>query len=306
MARVPCEPTVRKPDPSYYCEEGGQPRSVPAFVVDGSLVFQAPLHYCGNHEPVCEDGLVSGCISDTDGAPTAYGPAPADPDPSRVGGPSPRFSRVRVNRGATPAPLPYSTTKYPDQLIDIVDSDGEPIQYDPVTGRFTLPAGVVNWPDGPWGCGLGWDAVNGELIVSPDYNVSEDGDIQTGNSTVLDSGDGMVTRLAIHNVITNTSCRDQFVHSVNAKGFGVTPVTPSAQIRYGVYNVTQSAVVQVSQSPTFTAGWQHKDTYFYPSLNTPLAPGASRGDQLALFVEVLSGEVIWVDADFSNTMWYGK
>jgi len=303
-----CLPTPG-PKFGYACaDELGNPVATPySSDAEGVPLVQAPLHYCGSGEPVCEDGLVSGCISDTDGAPTTYGPAPAQPAPGDVSGSSPRISRVRINRTGL-APFPYSTPKRPDQLIDLVIDNGtDPdieVPWNAATGRFTLPAYPVAADIPTAGCGLTDD--DGEWSVTPDYNVTSDQDSVFGNGTVLDAADGRVYRLNVLNQITNTSCRDQFVHAVNAKGFGVTPVTPTAQISYGVYNVTQAAVVQISQSMVFNAGWQHKDTYIYPSGPSPLAVGATAGDTLALFIEVISGEVIWVDAEFSNTTWYGS
>lgn len=144
MARVPCPPT---PGPrfGYYCEdEEHVPVAVP-YVVDGdgTPLVQAPLKFCGDDSPVCPDSSVSGCISDTDGAPTTYGAAPVAPEPGDVAGPSPRFSRLRINRTGL-AVFPYSTTKRPDQLFDLVLDQGEDedpldIPWNPATGRFTLP-----------------------------------------------------------------------------------------------------------------------------------------------------------------------
>ena len=107
----------------------------------GTPLVQGPLRYCGTEDILCEGDQVSGCISDTDGAPTSYGPAPEAPDPEAVAGPSPLMSRVRLNRDGL-TPLPYSTQKHPDQLIDLVLGEGEgatQVPFDPSTGRFSIP-----------------------------------------------------------------------------------------------------------------------------------------------------------------------
>lgn len=141
MARVPCNPEDRRPTLAYYCEGDGEPIAVEPLTIDGVPVVQAPLHFCGTGEAVCEDSTVAACPSDTDGNPTSYGPLPIAPNPSDVTGRSPRISRLRVNRTGLAA-LPYASSKRPDQLIDIVSNDGTPVPWDASTGRFTLPAGV--------------------------------------------------------------------------------------------------------------------------------------------------------------------
>lgn len=294
---------VPGPKFGYACEdELGNPVATPfSSDAEGVPLVQAPLHYCGSGEPVCEDGLVSACISDTDGAPTTYGPAPAQPSPSDVTGSSPRISRMRINRTGL-APFPYSTAKRPDQLIDIT-IDGADVPFNPATGRFNLPPypGATAVPTA--GCGLLDD--DGEWSVVPDYNIATQSAQVLGSAVVLDDVGVMVKRCLIQPVIENESCANQFVHAATFPGFGISPVTPTAQVQYGVYNETQAVVLQISQSMIFNAGWQHKETYLYPCDGTPLAPAGTQGDQLTLFVIVLSGEVIWVDADFSSSLWYG-
>lgn len=125
-----------KPPFGYYCEDvNGVPVAQPT-VADASGVplIQAPLKYCGTGDPVCPDSSVSGCISDTDGNPTSYGPAPAAPAPGNVEGSSPMMSRVRANRTGEPV-LPYSTAHHPDQLVDITQH-GEEVPFDSATGTF--------------------------------------------------------------------------------------------------------------------------------------------------------------------------
>lgn len=138
MARGPCDPVERKPPLGYRCHDGDEPTVEDYYSIDGIPVVQGPIDFCGTGDPICEGDSVSGCISDTDGAPTTYGVAPAAPSPGDVAGNSPRFSRVRINREGLP-PLPYSTQKRPDQLLDLT-LDGDPVDFDPVTGRFALPA----------------------------------------------------------------------------------------------------------------------------------------------------------------------
>jgi len=151
-----------KPPFGYYCEDvNGVPVAQPT-VADASGVplIQAPLKYCGTGDPVCPDSSVSGCISDTDGNPTSYGPAPAAPATGNVEGSSPMMSRVRANRTGEPV-LPYSTTHHPDQLVDITQH-GEEVPFDSATGTFNtnpprvrldrpgeplLPTSGANGPD---------------------------------------------------------------------------------------------------------------------------------------------------------------
>lgn len=157
----PCAP-VLGPLFGYLCEDGlGYPVVDTYLTVDGTPVVQAPVKFCGTGERVCADDQVSGCISDTDGDPTSYGPAPENPPVEHVDGRSPMISRVRVNREGLPA-LPYSSQKHPDQLFDLVIDGGEgddiEVPWDDETGRFRLPASeeIPTLPD-PCDSGMQFD-----------------------------------------------------------------------------------------------------------------------------------------------------
>jgi hypothetical protein len=309
----PCGPLPGPPF-GYLCEdELGDPVLDDLVTVGGTPAVQGPLRFCGTNERVCVDDQVSSCLSDTDGNPTTYGPAPSAPSPSDVTGRSPRFSRLRINREGLTV-FPYSTAKKPDQLIDIVIDGGEgpdiPVPWDGGTGRFTFPASEV-FPTLPTaGCGLTLNEDN-EFDVDDTYHIETDDAQVLGNTDVLSFTGSMVQRCNVHPVIENTTCRNQHVFSSTFPGFGVEPENPGdqCQIQYGVYNVTQAAVLQISQSPIFTAGWQHKETYLYPATGaSTIAPAADFGDELCLFIVVLasSDPVVWVDADFSCSLWYGS
>ncbi len=109
----------------------------------GVPLVQAPLVLCGpDGLPLCAGDAVSGCISDSDGVGTVYGPAPtANSTPGA--GPSPIMSRIRANRTGQPV-FPYTATagNKPDQLIDIRTFEGTDVAFNPTTGRFTLPGAV--------------------------------------------------------------------------------------------------------------------------------------------------------------------
>lgn len=299
---TPCAPP---PGPlfGYLCEEDGQPVVEPANTVGGVKVVQGPLVACGTGEQLCAGDAVSSCLSDTDGNPTTYGPLPDAPELADVTGRSPRFSRLRINRVGLTV-FPYSSTKKPDQLIDIVDADGDPINWNAATGRFTLPA-APTIPDFPvLGCGLQFNE-DDELEATGDYASASDADAILGNATTIDAGDGRVTRLLVQPVIDNDSCRGQFIFTNVAAGFGFSPVTPDAQVRYGV--LQNGVVLQEFQSQPFTAGWQRKDSYLYvPSIAT--APGDFEDQYYELFAEVVNpgDEFIWVDADLGVDKWYGS
>lgn len=143
-----CPPEVNKPV-RYLCVdvEGSPTSELPMTDEQGHPLVQGPLRYCGTDDPLCEGDQVSGCISDTDGNPTSYGPAPDAPDPGNVTGPSPIMSRVRVNRTTEPV-LPYSGTNHPDQLIDIVDATGAEVPFNPSTGTFTVQGVLTRCNDG--------------------------------------------------------------------------------------------------------------------------------------------------------------
>ena len=299
----PCGPLPGPPF-GYLCEdELGDPVLDDLVTVDGVPAVQGPIKFCGTGEQVCVDDMVSGCLSDTDGAPTTYGPSPAAPAPSDVTGRSPRFSRLRINRVGQTV-FPYSSAKRPDQLIDIVENDGTPVPWNSSTGRFTLPAADAP-PEIPTaGCGIEINEDN-EIEVVSDYTVAKDSDALLGNATVLTAGSGRVTRLLVQPVIDNDTCRDQYVFTNVAAGFGFTPVTPDAQVRYGV--LQNGVVLQEFQSEPFTAGWQRKDSYLYvPS--TPIAPGAFEDQHYELFAEAVNpgDQFIWVDADLGVDKWFGK
>lgn len=303
----PCAPPPGPPF-EYLCEDGsGTPTTTTPITVGGKRVVQAPLTYCGTGERVCLDDSVSGCISDTDGEPTSYGPAPDAPAPANVAGRSPMISRLRINRlGQTV--FPYSNAKHPDQLIDLVIDGGEdpdvPVPWDSATGRFTLPA-APTIPDFPvLGCGLEFNE-DDELEVVGDYAVSKDSDAVLGNATVIDSGDGRITRCLAQPVIDNTSCRRQYIFANVSAGFGFSPVTPSAQVRYGV--LQNGVVLQEFQSPPFTGGWQYKASYLYvPSAS--IGPLGFEDQYYELYAEVVNPgeEFIWVDADLGVDKWYGS
>jgi hypothetical protein len=302
----PCAPLPGPPF-EYLCEDGtGAPTTSPAMTVGGVRVAQGPLVFCGTGERVCAEEAVSSCLSDTDGNPTTYGPSPDAPAPADVTGRSPRFSRLRVNRVGLTV-FPYSSTKKPDQLFDLVIDGGEeddiPVPWDSATGRFTIPAAEA-FPTLPVpGCGL--DEVEGEWIVVGDYASASDSDAVLGNATVLDSGDGEIVRCLAQPVIDNVSCRGQYVFANVAAGFGFSPVTPTAQVRYGVRQ--NGVILQEFQSPPFSGGWQKKDSYLYvPSVS--LAAGDFQDEHYELFAEVVNpgDEVIWVDADLGVDKWYGS
>lgn len=299
----PCGPLPGPPF-GYLCEdELGDPVLDDLVRVDGTPAVQGPIKFCGTNEQVCVDDQVSGCMSDTDGAPTTYGPAPLSPAPSDVTGRSPRFSRLRINRvGLTP--FPYSNSKRPDQLIDIVENDGTPVPWNSSTGRFTLPA-AESFPDLPTaGCGLELNEDN-EFDVVSDYTVARDSDALLGNATVLTAGSGRVVRLLAQPVIDNDTCRGQYIFTNVAAGFGFSPVTPDAQVRYGV--LQNGVVLQEFQSQPFTAGWQYKASYLYvPS--TPTPPAGFEDQYYELFAEAVNpgDQFIWVDADLGVDKWFGK
>lgn len=159
MTTHPCA-TPPGPPFGYACvDDFGNPVATTVHAApDGTPLVQGPLVACGDGTPMCEGDAVSACISDTDGAPTTYGPAPAAPPTGDVHGRSPHISRVRVNRtGLTP--LPYSTTKKPDQLIDFVIDGGDdpdvPVPFNAATGRFTFPPpGTPIEPESPCNSGI--------------------------------------------------------------------------------------------------------------------------------------------------------
>lgn len=306
MAGAPCGPP---PGPlfGYLCEdELGNPTVETARTVDGTKVVQGPLVACGTGEQLCADDAVSSCLSDTDGNPTTYGPLPAAPELADVTGRSPRFSRLRINRTGLTV-FPYSSTKKPDQLFDLVIDGGEgpdvEVPWNAATGRFTLPAYTEDTFPSP-GCGLTLNEDN-ELDVDSDYTVASDADAILGNATVIDAGDGRVTRLLVQPVIDNDTCKGQFVFTNVAAGFGFSPVTPDAQVRYGV--LQNGVVLQEFQSQPFTAGWQRKDSYLYVP-TVPTAPADFEDQYYELFAEVVNpgDEFIWVDADLGVDKWFGK
>lgn len=306
--RGPCSPTDG-PTIGYYCEEpDGTPVATPISTDGaGTRLVQAPLHRCGDNTPICEGDQVSGCISDTDGEPTSYGPLPDAPPLNHVHGGSPLISRVRVNRVTLPV-LPYSAAKHPDQLIDFVIDGGEgddiPVPYNPATGRFTFPPATEMPTPLTAGCGIDINEDN-EIEVVTDYGVASDSDALLGNATVLTAGSGRVTRLLVQPVIDNLSCREQFIFANVVAGFGFSPVTPDAQVRYGV--LQNGVVLQEFQSQPFTAGWQRKDSYLYVPV-TPEAPGGFQDEHYELFAEAVNpgDQFIWVDADLGVDKWYGK
>lgn len=302
----PCAPPPGPPF-EYLCEDGsGTPTTTTPVTVGGKRVVQAPLTYCGTGERVCLDDSVSGCISDTDGEPTSYGPPPDEPAPANVAGRSPMISRLRINRVGQTV-FPYSNAKHPDQLFDLViegEEEDTPVPWDSATGRFTIPAAAA-FPDLPTaGCGLTLNEDN-EFDVDTDFAVAKDADAVLGNATTIDFADGRIVRCLAQPVIDNVSCKDQFIFTNISAGFGFTPVTPDAQVRYGV--LQNGVVLQDFQSVPFTAGWQKKDGYLYvPTL--PVAPAGFEDQYYELFVEVVNpgDEVIWVDADLGVDKWYGK
>jgi hypothetical protein len=192
-------------------------------------------------------------------------------------------------------------------LIDLVIDGGEgpdiPVPWDSATGRFTLPAYTEDTFPAP-GCGLDLNEDN-ELDVVSDYTVAKDSDAVLGNATTITALDGVVTRCLAQPVIDNETCRDQFIFTNVSAGFGFTPVTPDAQVRYGV--LQNGVVLQEFQSVPFTAGWQYKASYLYvPTLGT--APAGFEDQYYELFVEVVNpgDEFIWVDADLGVDKWFGK
>lgn len=305
--RGPCPPGS-KPPFGYFCEEpDGTPIATPYSTdADGVPLVQAPLHRCGDNTPICEGDSVSGCISDTDGAPTSYGPLPDAPPLNHVHGGSPLISRMRINRLGL-APFPYSSVKHPDQLIDIVidggDGDDVPVPWNPATGRFTLPPST-EIPELVLGCGLGYDE-DGALEVRRDFAVAKDADAVLGNSTVLNAGSGRVTRCLAQPVIDNVSCERQYVFANVSAGFGFSPVTPDAQVRYGV--LQNGVVLQEFQSPPFTGGWQYKASYLYVPTSS-IGPLGFEDQHYELFAEAVNpgDQFIWVDADLGVDKWYGK
>lgn len=299
----PCGPLPGPPF-GYLCEdELGGPVVEDLVSVGGVPVVQGPIKFCGTDEQVCKDDQVSGCLSDTDGNPTTYGPAPAAPAQNEVTGRSPRFSRLRINRTGLAA-FPYSSQKKPDQLIDIVENDGTPVPWNAATGRFTLPAGAAI-PDIPTaGCGLDLNEDN-EFEVVSDYTVAKDSDAVLGNGTTLTALSGRVIRCLAQPVIDNDTCRGQYIFANVSAGFGFSPVTPDAQVRYGV--LQNGVVLQEFQSQPFTAGWQYKASYLYvPSAATP--PAGFEDQYYQLFAEVVNpgDQFIWVDADLGVDKWFGK
>ena len=168
----------------------------------------------------------------------------------------------------------------------------------------------ANGGEGAWfvkvdGCTIK-HGTNGLQTDIPLYAV-QDGVIQNGLTTQYTSVDGRVYNNQFCLDVDNTTCANIFLNGTVYYGVGVLPVAGSAQIRWGVEvstdNGTTWSTLNAYQTDLFTAGWQQKYSYSYPTLGALYPPGPIKSECYRLWVEVLSGTVTWVDADVAVHYW---
>lgn len=147
---------------------------------------------------------------------------------------------------------------------------------------------------------------NGLKTDIPLYAV-QDGRINNGMTVDYTPASGRVYANQFCINVNNTTCANIFLNGTVYYGVGILPVGGAAQIRWGVEVSTDNGVTWATlnafQTDLFTAGWQQKHSYSYPTLGALYAPGFIKNECYRLYVEVLSGTVTWVDADLGVHYW---
>ena len=149
------------------------------------------------------------------------------------------------------------------------------------------------------GCGLKYDA--GDIVINIPTIAGSGAYALLNQTDTYTNADGRVYRNMFCVNIDNTTCTNIFYETNVNYGIGVDPITPQAQIRYGVETSNDGGATWTTliahQTDFFSVGWQHKDSYYYRSNGATYPPGFSKQECYRAWLEVLSGTVEWTDSD---------